>query len=203
VSGGRYKEGAPKTDSGKRIVPILPDAEVPITELEDRAVVMGATHLFVGAGKRASRMNTKGERVTVKAAGAIGYSELSRELREACAIAVEQGVIPEPFTWHALRHTFCSALLSAGVSEDKVASWAGHSSSEVTKRVYSVALPGNLEAIASEVGAAIAEYFGNRRTPRSVRDKKAMEIMLKNNPELAAAVERKKGRGSKAAKPAR
>lgn len=197
VSGGRYKEGAPKTDSGKRIVPILPDAEKPIVALEDRAEGMNATHLFVGAGKKASRINAKGERVTVKAAGAIGYSELSRELRQACAIAVEQGVIPKPFTWHSCRHTFCSALLSSGVSEDKVASWAGHSSAEVTKRVYSVALPGNMESVAAEVGAQIADYFGNRRSTRTELDAQMMRILEKVNPEAATLL---KGKGKGKAK---
>lgn len=198
VSGGRYKEGAPKTESGKRNVPILPDAEESIVALEDRAMRMNATHLFVGAGKKASRINTRGERVTVKAAGAIGYSELSRELREACAIAVEQGVIPKPFTWHSCRHTFCSALLSAGVSEEKVASWAGHSSSEVTKRVYSVALPGNMESVASEVGAQIADYFGNRRSTRSERDAQFIRVLEKSNPEAATLLKGKgKGQGQK------
>lgn len=191
VSGGRYKEGDPKSEAGKRIVPILPDAEKPITELEDRAIAMGATYLFVGAGKRASRLNAAGERVTVKQAGAIGYSELSRELREACAIAVDQGVIPEPFTWHACRHTFCSALLSSGVSEDKVATWAGHSSPEVTKNVYSVALPGNMESVAAEVGAQVADYFGNRRSTRAERDAQFKRIITKYNPEQAAALEGK------------
>lgn len=199
VSGGRYKEGAPKTESGKRIVPILPDAEKPITELEDRAFFMHATYLFVGAGKRASRMNNKGDRVTVKHAGAIGYSELSRELREACAIAVEQGVINEPFTWHSLRHTFCSALLSAGVPEDKVASWAGHSSSEVTKRVYSVALPGNMESVAAEVGGQVADYFGNRRSTKSERIAQFIRVLEKTNPEQAALL-KGKGKGKKPGK---
>ena len=184
VSGGRYREGDTKSKAGVRIVPILPDAESAISALEDRAYAMPSkpTHLFAGGGRRASRLAADGSRKTVSRPAAIGYSEISRELREACRIAVEQGVIPEPFTLHALRHTFCSALLSAGVSEEKVSVWAGHSSPIVTRNVYAVAMPGNMETVAAEVGAQVADYFGRQRTPYGVRVAK-LEEMRKRGPE--------------------
>jgi integrase len=44
---------------------------------------------------------------------------------------------------HSLRHYFGSSLISQGVSVVAVARWLGHSSPEITRRVYSYLMTGD------------------------------------------------------------
>lgn len=57
--------------------------------------------------------------------GLSGYGEPARRvlerLQEACA-----EISSDCLTWNPFRHTFCTLLVQAGVSIDKVAMWAGH-----------------------------------------------------------------------------
>jgi integrase len=46
-------------------------------------------------------------------------------------------------TFHGLRHTFASTLLSAGVPLTVVSRWLGHASSYVTESTYSHFVPGS------------------------------------------------------------
>lgn len=48
---------------------------------------------------------------------------------------------PGPMPFHRLRHTFASELLAAGVPIELVSMWLGHSSSDITRRVYAHFVP--------------------------------------------------------------
>ena len=52
---------------------------------------------------------------------------------------------------HALRHTAISRWLMAGIPISVVASWAGHSSPEITLRLYAWALPSQTADYANRV----------------------------------------------------
>lgn len=73
----------------------------------------------------------------------------------------------------------------------KVASSVGHSSAEVTKRAYSVVLPGDADTVAAEVGAQVTDYFGNRMSSRSERDSQFKSVLERVIPDAAALLEGK------------
>ena len=64
--------------------------------------------------------------------------------REAKAVFQEIG-LPDTFTFHALRHTFCSIMLHNGMSLNEVSRYLGHSNPTVTAQIYAHLVPGGLE----------------------------------------------------------
>jgi integrase len=154
-SGGRStEEGGLKTAAARREVPLLGEAIEPVMNLRMRAHKLGSDHLLVGSGRRASRIvGPNGKRQTTEKPEAVGYSTITAELREAVR---KSGATP--FTCHTLRHSFATTLLSAGVGEEDIARWLGHSSSEVTKRVYANVLhPVSMRAVASQVDEKLSQ----------------------------------------------
>ncbi len=59
------------------------------------------------------------------------------------------------FTVHALRHTFASRLLSAGVPVHIVAALLGHTSPNITLSVYAHAIPADMNSAATQIEAAL------------------------------------------------
>ena|GEM_PF-2715734 len=126
--------------------------------------------------------------MTLRKPAAVGYSTITRELREACRIAVEAGNLREPFTLHAMRHYYVSLLLSSGVSEQQCSEWAGHSSTKLVREVYGTARePGNLSAASDEVGAMIEGHLQD--TPDLMKD--ALAVIREQNKRTAAKRSRK------------
>jgi hypothetical protein len=66
--------------------------------------------------------------------------------------ALKLAGLPGHFTPHSLRHTFCSNLISSGVSPVYVQQQAGHASVEMTVSVYgswfAVEAPGAMDRLA-------------------------------------------------------
>ncbi len=78
---------------------------------------------------------------------------LLKHLRRAVVRANKAGAgIPEGFTWHGMRHTHASLLLSAGHSLRAVSARLGHSNPATTLRIYSHLMPGDDLRLAEGIG---------------------------------------------------
>lgn len=71
--------------------------------------------------------------------------------------------LADDVTFHALRHTFASTLLSAGVSIKAVSGWLGHSSAAITLSTYAHVMPGD-----DERGRAVIAAAAGRWSPHAV-----------------------------------
>jgi len=88
--------------------------------------------------KRQAAGKVRGELLFTKPGGRPwGNSHQTKPMSEALAAAK----LPAAITFHALRHTYASHLVSRGVSMKIVAELLGHSSSEVTERFYAHLAP--------------------------------------------------------------
>lgn len=176
VSGGRAtNEGGLKSTFSRREIPILESALIPIARQMKRAKDLNSNHLFVGSGRRASR-GSVGERKTTAKPQAVGYGTVSAELRKAVR---ETGA--EKFTIHDLRSTFAVILISAGVDTQLVSRWLGHSSPQITRRVYSPVLqPSNMNSTAD----AVQEQLNQAAEEPS----KALSIFLKVREDLGIPI---------------
>ena len=83
---------------------------------------------------------------------------LERRVRRAMARCLKVAGLPAHFTPHSLRHTFCSLLITDGVSPVYVQQQAGHTSVDLTVRVYgswfAVRAPGAMDRLAEGVAGA-------------------------------------------------
>jgi integrase len=96
--------------------------------------------------------------------GLVFSSTTGRALTKAIAghvfdgIEKETGLVVSP---HSCRHYFGASLISRGVSVVAVSRWLGHSSPEITWRVYSYLMPNDDEvgraAMAKTMGAVLAD----------------------------------------------
>ncbi len=86
-----------------------------------------------------------------------------RRLRQVMPRTLKRAGLPSHFTFHRTRHTFCSLLMSAGVSAVYVQQQAGHEDVGFTVRVYCswlpVEQPGAMDALAE--GVPVAEPVTN------------------------------------------
>ena len=69
------------------------------------------------------------------------------------------GILDERITFHTLRHTHASQLLSAGVNVKVVSERMGHSSVSVTMDVYAHCLPDMQETAV----AALEHLYGDKK----------------------------------------
>lgn len=110
----------PKTDAGRRTIPLTPSAKAIIdkqrTQAEAFAVAFGTAPLYVFA-------TSKGN--------AVAQSSLTNALRDACQRA---GIARRGL--HDLRHTFGTRLNERGADVNTIARLMGHSSPTVTMRIY-------------------------------------------------------------------
>jgi integrase len=79
--------------------------------------------------------------------------------RQACKRAGVPGA-----SFHALRHTFASTLLSRGVSVKAVADWLGHASPVVTLSTYAHLMPADEDVARAVLDAALASPADISRT---------------------------------------
>ena len=61
-----------------------------------------------------------------------------------------------PYTAHELRHVYASILIDAGLSDERVAKYMGHSSGLYTRRLYGHWFPQDSRADAEHLSASIA-----------------------------------------------
>jgi integrase len=75
-----------------------------------------------------------------------------KRVRRSMERTLKLAGLPGHFTPHSLRHTFCSILISSGVSPVYVQQQAGHASVEITVSVYgswfAVEAPGAMDRLA-------------------------------------------------------
>ena len=126
-----------KTDAGERSIDIG-------DELADLLVAHGAAEM-----SRLSRLDSARSDLvfTDRFGQALDSRAISRWYAQRASLAMigDTGL-------HALRHTAISRWLMAGIPISVVASWAGHSSPEITLRLYAWALPSQTADYANRVG---------------------------------------------------
>lgn len=187
ISGGRVDAAdRVKSKGSERTLPILEPAQPLVERMLDRAYELNSDHVCVGAGRRAHRKDADGKWVTTKKPEAVGYSTFAEALRHACAIAVEEGFLPKPFTPHKLRHACIQHLLNAGVPEDQVSAWAGHSSTRMTRDLYGRARnPATMVAQAAAADERLAAYeAGKPLFPGKAQQRRVAKSRRQRNPEL-------------------
>jgi len=91
---------------------------------------------------------------------------VEKQIRRAMTRALKTAELPQHFTPHSLRHTFCSLLIASGVSPVYVQQQAGHSSVEMTVSVYgswfAVEAPGAMDRLAEGLSGNNSEESGNK-----------------------------------------
>jgi len=167
VSGGRKTETSnTKTALSNRHVTLLARARPSYETLKNNAHQRGSIYLFCGSGRRAHRKNADGNWVTVNAPECVGYGTLAQSLRQACADAIAQGLISEPFTFHSCRHGYATMLRSVGVPDAEIADELGHSSARLVKTLYGASkFDVDQSARAREQGRAIDRLLDTDRDP--------------------------------------
>jgi integrase len=116
--GGRVEFGLPKTRAGARTLPLA------------RTIMQQiSTHLD-------ERVGSDGDALVV--ASRTGGPVLRQNwIRRVWRPALAAAGLPGALTPHSMRHGYASWLVQAGFSVKEVSVWAGHSSIDVTLRVYS------------------------------------------------------------------
>lgn len=142
---GAYKLGPPKTDAGRRKVPLY-DFQVD----EIRNLISGRSgHDWLFPSPNGSQPNPGnwGTRVWDEALAAAAIPEEKREL----------------LTTHRLRHTAASAAIGAGANVKIVQSMMGHSDAGETLNVYGHLWPDSLDEVKGKVSAARTRELKRKR----------------------------------------
>lgn len=132
---GKRTRTAPKTESGRREIPLSARA---VAALERHRSRLGAiphpnTLVFTDA-----------------VGGPLRPSNFRRRVWEPLRTAAK---LPEGCRFHDLRHAHASALLASGVDLTTVSGLLGHSDSSVTLRTYAHALPSRKREAAEKIDA--------------------------------------------------
>ncbi|MDP6064404.1 MAG: site-specific integrase, partial [SAR202 cluster bacterium] len=144
IYGHGVVEGQPKTHRSRRSVALSPSAVSVLESMKTRQIEM---RLKAGpAWKQADYVFTTDNGVP------IDPDNLSHEFRHI----VDEAELPKG-TFHGLRHSFATALLTANVHPAVVQSALGHSSITLTIDTYSHVMPGLEEAAARRID----EVLGN------------------------------------------
>ncbi|MGB2679145.1 MAG: site-specific integrase [Candidatus Acidiferrum sp.] len=126
---------------------------------EDWKIREGVLYVVGKTGRRAVRVNQAARRCLLRlrkrAAPDAAYitperNEGPRDSRLWFEKAVKRADLRPAFTWHSMRHTFCSRLVAAGVPLLEVQQLAGHRSFQTTLR-YSHLSPGHLKRAVEKV----------------------------------------------------
>lgn len=147
-------DGPPKSERGKRVVPLLPPAVDALRELRGKSPRIGL--VWPAADGKCHRN---------------GYDAAWTRMRERAGIK-------RRVRFHDLRHTCASALVSGAWGRawrlDEVRDWLGHSSVTVTER-YARFRPDAIREAGREARAAFAQHVPNapRETVSRLRPKSA------------------------------
>ncbi len=136
-SGPVFKE--PKSAAGRRSVGLPPSARAAL-DARRPAPAMPDDLIFGDRNGNPMRKSNFVRR---------SFHPLLKQCRAAC---VGAGVAepPEGFTFHGLRHTHASLMVSRGMSLKAVSQRLGHSSVEITLSVYSHVMPNDDARVAAE-----------------------------------------------------
>lgn len=134
---GQVVVNAPKTQAGRRVVALPPDAMAVLRQQRGRQLLAGMAteHVFPGLASQPLHIST-----------------VEHALARECARLGLPRVTP-----HGLRHLHASLLLAEGLPLPAVSARLGHANTQITAAVYAHALPGQDEgaqAIARALGGA-------------------------------------------------
>lgn len=132
--GGRNKPKgkAPKTDSGRRPIPILKQLKEALGNID------GKSGLILHGCKQ-------------KDNSVIMSKQAVKNMDERINKAFLSAGIPEPFFSHRMRHTIVTLLNNSRLADDKsLQTWAGHSDSAFTRRQYMTSQEEQLKAVSVE-----------------------------------------------------
>jgi len=141
--GDRPEVGSPKTSAGARRVSI--DADT-VTSLRAWRRAQAAERLMMGGGWQGGHNLV----VTEPDGSPVHPQVLTRRFR---SIAKQAGL--PAVRLHDVRHSYATAALAAGVHVKTLSQRLGHADVAVTLRIYAHVLPGDDEAAAATVAAAI------------------------------------------------
>ncbi len=138
---------------GKRVPPV-PGARMKSRHARrDILIVDEAVGPLQRLTARAQNVSPDAEPVLVtgeRGRGPLHYRTWRNKLKQA------QAATGVPYTAHELRHVYASILIDAGLSDERVARYMGHSSGLYTRRLYGHWFPQNSRADAEHLSASIA-----------------------------------------------
>lgn len=144
--------GAPKTQTGARVVPISSALRPYLTAQVERSGALGAELVFargtLSGGCRGPLLGFSASAVQVRAKRAWRAAGL------------------DPIGLHDARHSFASSLLAAGVSMKVMSSLLGHSSVQVTIDIYSHVAPNGRRHAIEQLDDFLGVEGGHFEAPR-------------------------------------
>lgn len=164
----------PKSDAGRRVIPLLAALR---DFLDEHKLVSGrggddlvfgrsASEPFVASTIRNRAIaawdaaNLARLRAQAEALGAAVDDQASREEVEAAIAVADPGAkalaLLDPITLHECRHTFASMLIHAGVNPKAIQEFMGHSTIEMTFDRYGHLMPGSRDEARVRVDAFLA-----------------------------------------------
>lgn len=160
--GCTFTVNTPKTEAGKRTVPMLPKVKEAFLLEKQRQEELGIQcNVSIDGYTDFVFLNRYG--------GVQHYGTLNKALRRIirdCNYEVldeskdnENVTLLPPFSCHSLRHTFTTRMCEAGVNIKVMQSVLGHADSAITLDVYAEAQP----EFKREEMLNLAEYFGKRK----------------------------------------
>lgn len=147
LASGKLHVRESKTDTGVRVVDLMPDLQEALTELRTRSTYTRPEHFVfcTKTGKRTKHSTIRGrvwtvydedgEAVRIERRGILAPAvERANELLQEREMDVEP--LPQELTPHGLRRTYAGLLFEAGGNVPYVMAQMGHKKPEVTLSIY-------------------------------------------------------------------
>jgi integrase len=135
----RMVEGAPKTESSKRVLPLTPEIMAALERLKERL------------NRRGIEPSAEDHLVVTEDNKPLSLSTLHRTYANIAAAAGIRRI-----RIHDIRHTVAVVALEAGVPLVAVSEAFGHSGIEITRRTYAPKVPGLSREFSSKMSKALA-----------------------------------------------
>lgn len=133
---GRYKD-TPKTESSRRVIPMLPDIEQ-ILKIRRRQQM--ETKMLLGEHWK-SEKGLENIVLTYAEGGALWDTAIRVDIKKIISGIKEKGMEFAPITPHTFRHTFATRCIEQGMPMQVLKTILGHSSLAMTADLYSHVLP--------------------------------------------------------------
>ena len=144
LAGGAVEYGEPKTDTGRRMIPLPPSAVVVLREHRQRQLEERMKH---GGEWEDSDLVFTGEDGAPLQLGNVRRRDFHR--------IVKRADLPEGLTLYSLRHTAASILIDSGVHVKAVSERLGHTSPGFTMKTYVQSMPTMQEQAAATLEKVI------------------------------------------------
>ena len=129
---GSGKLGEPKTETSRRIIPLVPDA---LDILRAQRKKQKEDRLKAGSRWKQSR-ELSGLVFTSARGRGVHYESMAGDIRSISAGLTSSGAVRNRFTFHSLRHTFATSAYNAGMTAKTLQKILGHSSVAITNDIY-------------------------------------------------------------------